>query len=177
MDRAVGGLSGLPIILYILSLYLFARRHFISIIPARLQWSVKVLLTLLIPVILILAELGSLLGFSYSESCSGAFGGFSLTLRSHTPWHVSRVSRALQHSAFENPMDAAKLCWPCSSYTIPICLLLSRNLPRVPVLYPRHQTAEPRNDKDRLERFKDQPTEHAHARHRLDCRRDQTRSH
>ncbi len=76
VDRVIGGLSGFPIVLYTLFLYLFARRHFILILPPRIQWGVKVLLTVLIPVILVLVELGSLLGYTYSESiilCSSSF--------------------------------------------------------------------------------------------------------
>jgi len=79
VDRLIGGLSGIPIVLYTLFLYLFSRRHFISILPTRFQWSFKVLLTLLIPVILVLVELGSLLGFSYSKLLASTVGDWSLT--------------------------------------------------------------------------------------------------
>ncbi|KIM21049.1 hypothetical protein M408DRAFT_112004 [Serendipita vermifera MAFF 305830] len=65
VDRVIGGVSGFSIVFYTLFLYLFARRHFILILPPRFQWSIKVLLTVLIPVILVLVELGSLLGYTY----------------------------------------------------------------------------------------------------------------
>jgi hypothetical protein len=79
VDRLIGGLSGIPIVLYTLFLYLFSRRHFIPIFPTRFHWSFKVLLILLIPVILVLVELGSLLGFSYSELLASSVDDCSLT--------------------------------------------------------------------------------------------------
>jgi hypothetical protein len=64
-DRVIGGLSGIPIILYIIFLYFLSRQHLIPLLPLRFQWLFKVLLAVLIPVILALTEVGSLVGIGY----------------------------------------------------------------------------------------------------------------
>jgi hypothetical protein len=67
LDRLVGGLSGFPILLYLLFLYIFSRRFLLPVIPSRYAWTIKILLTLLVPIILVFVELGSLLGISYGK--------------------------------------------------------------------------------------------------------------
>ncbi|PVG04022.1 hypothetical protein CPB86DRAFT_313851 [Serendipita vermifera] len=74
VDRLVGGLSGFPILLYLLFLYIYSRRFLLPVIPSRYAWTIKILLTLLVPIILIFVELGSLLGISYVRLQAPATG-------------------------------------------------------------------------------------------------------
>ena len=68
VDRLIGGLSAIPILLYTMFLYLLAKRFFVPIIPTRFHSGVKVLLLVLIPTILALIEFGSLIGITYGMS-------------------------------------------------------------------------------------------------------------
>lgn len=135
VDRVIGGLSGFPIVFYTLFLYLFARRHFILVLPTRFQWSVKILLTVLIPVILVLVELGSLLGYTYSEWSLLVFITFlTLFLGSYRIPFFIRTSRTLLHSSGENVMDAPQFCRSRSSRTLPIRQFLSRSFSHFSIL-------------------------------------------
>ncbi|KAL4263855.1 hypothetical protein AB1N83_005460 [Pleurotus pulmonarius] len=97
VDRIIGAMSSLPLLLYISFLFLFARAELINTLPQRFQNVTKALLLIFIPGIIVTSELGSFLGIEYLQLSKGGviFVGFR-TASSETLWSFfTSISLAL----------------------------------------------------------------------------------